>query len=1136
MTRRDAVWILSFLILGALGLACYVQFFDRAIPVASLNFRVDREQAYQAAEAYLHDLGYDLTEYESAQVFSYASVTQIFLERTLGLAETNRLVRDWVSVWYWRIRYFKPLQKEELRVSIDPGGRVVGFSHSILESDEGANLSEEDARQIAEGFLTNVHSFSLDAYKPIEASSTDRPKRRDHTFTYRKRDFIVGDDGHYRLYVNVQGGRVGSFYEYLKVPETFSREYREIRTRAGLLAKVARGLTVALAIAMIAVMVRKFRHRTLTWRVAVSIGILVGAASLLGSVNGYPISLFGYDTMQSYVSFILNFIFNGLFGAAIVALIVTVCGTAGGAATQDVRGWSNPLARVSLRRWRSAGFARVTLVGYGLAFAHLGYVTLFYILGNDYLGVWSPATMTQYSNAYSTYLPWIYPLLTGLVAATIEEFLFRLVAISLLLRWFKKSWLAVIVSAVVWAFLHADYPQEPIYIRGLELTIVGIVLGIVFLRFGVWATIISHYVYNCFLGVYPMLQSDSLYFKVSGILAVAIISIPALPAIWSAVRGRYEDEPPEPAPETPMAAPPPSARPAEPPEPPIERKRPSDYLISGRGLLVFGILGLSGWFVYFAYETRNFAEYAREKVPTRAQAIEIAEGIREQFGLNLEGYRRTSSFSSSLGSKHFKHLLRNVDVARADTLAAEHTASWRWSVRWFKPLEKEELTISVDGHGDLSYISHAVPEGQEGAELTIEEAQEVAEAFLRQHLNRDVTDTTLYKRLEARSLKRENRMDHSFVWERMDVKVEEGEFRIVASVQGDRIGRAYKAYKAPEEFLRKQGEKTAKSTIVSTLRTIALIVTVVLAAVFLLRAYRNGLIEWQLPICFGILFGLCSLLEDLNELPTFYQGYDTSQVMGTFLLGKLVDIVPGLAFAVIFALLICALGDTLYRIERPGEMRISDWVDVLRLKAGSAALWWQVVFLVACYSGIRKGAGVLSTHVRFSYLTDYYPVASGGVPASVNTYLPAFGELVDELSSMLIGPAILGLLFIWWRVLGRTSLMILGVFVVLIFQSVVSPANNLYHAGELLATSSPIWLISAFLILRYIRYNLLFYAVLNWCSILFVGIRYLEFDAHVWKINGIVMILLGLVPIVFAVIFRLRERGSNHPCTFTPTC
>ena len=71
------------------------------------------------------------------------------------------------------------------------------------------------------------------------------------------------------------------------------------------------------------------------------------------------------------------------------------------------------------------------------------------------------------------------------MATTVEEFLFRLVAISLLLRWFGKTWLAVLLPGVLWAFLHANYAQEPIYIRGLELTVVGVVFGLVFLRFGI---------------------------------------------------------------------------------------------------------------------------------------------------------------------------------------------------------------------------------------------------------------------------------------------------------------------------------------------------------------------------------------------------------------------------------------------------------------------------------------------------------------------------------------------------------------------------------------------------------------------------------------------------------------------------
>ena len=98
MNRRDALWIICFLILGGLGLTCYIQLYDRASPAASLNFQLDRDQAFEAAESYLQSLGYDLTDYQSAQVFSRSSLSQTFLERTIGLAETNRLIRDWLSV------------------------------------------------------------------------------------------------------------------------------------------------------------------------------------------------------------------------------------------------------------------------------------------------------------------------------------------------------------------------------------------------------------------------------------------------------------------------------------------------------------------------------------------------------------------------------------------------------------------------------------------------------------------------------------------------------------------------------------------------------------------------------------------------------------------------------------------------------------------------------------------------------------------------------------------------------------------------------------------------------------------------------------------------------------------------------
>ncbi len=1129
--RRDTLWILGFLAAGALGLACYIGLYDRAWPVASLNFRVDREQAFEAAESYLDRLGYDLSEYESAQIFSRAGLAQVFLERTLGLAESNGLVQDWISIWSWQIRWFKPLQKEELRVGIDPGGRVTRFTHAILESDEGASLPQEEARGVAEAFLTEVQGFSLEDYEPIEASSVDRPARRDHTFTWRKRDWVAGEDGHYRLWVSVQGDRAGGFSEYLKVPETFAREYREIRSRAGLIYNVASAIATALMIATAVFLVRKYRRRELSWRVPVVVGAVTGVLSYVGSLNGYPLSYFGYDTTQSHVSFILNFLFTGLLSASLLGVLIILCGTAGGAAARDVSG-RNPLARLSPGRWRSAAFARVVLIGYGLAFAHLGYVTLFYILGNEYLGVWAPAAIAEYSNTYSTWLPWIYPLLTGLVATTVEEFLFRLAAISLLLRWLNRPWLAVLLPGVVWAFLHANYAQEPIYIRGLELTVVGVVFGVVFLRFGIWTTVVSHYVYNCFLGTYPMMQSDSLYFKASGFLALAVIVLPAIPAIWALVTGRrdLDDEPEEtppagPAPAEPEPPPPPEPdRPETPDAPPVERKTPRDYLVSRKGLITFAVLGLAGWSAYFALKPYRYGEYAREHLIPRAEAVEKAEEIREQLGLELEGYRRTASFSSSLGSGHFTHLLRKAGAERADTLAAEHTSSWHWYVRWFRPLEKEELTIGIDGQGEFSYLSHAVPESQEGAELEIEKAEVMAREFLRQYLERDVSDTTLYKRLEGRSFKRENRVDHSFVWERTDIKVEDGEFRVIASVQGDRIGVGYKVYKAPEEFLRELRERTAKSSVVSTLGTIAIFTTLVLCVIHLLRAYRRGDVKWGLPLRLGLLIAALSLFEALNELPVFYQGFDTSVALGTFLGKEVISLAVKIAGIAIMALLAGALGDTFFRSERPGEMQLAGWVDVLRLRAGSAALWCQVVFLVACFLGISRGLGVYTGHLNLAFLGEYL-AASGGTPAGINTWLPALGELMDEVSGiLLIPPLLLGVLFVWRRTAGRTWLLVLGVVLVLLFRSVVSPARDFYHAGFLLAGFLPMMLILGYLIWKHIRFNLLFYVVMTWSSLVPLGIRYFAYEAGYFRINGVLMVLFGLTPLFLALLAWHRER------------
>src|SRR5260370_29542063 len=127
------------------------------------------------------------------------------------------------------------------------------------------------------------------------------------------------------------------------------------------------------------------------------------------------------------------------------------------------------------------------------------------------------------------------------MACTSEEFLFRLFAIPFLESVTRSRVLAVILQAFSWSFLHSAYPQEPGYIRGIEVGIIGIVAGIVMLRWGIVATLIWHYTVDASLVGLLLIRSNSLYFKISGVVVGAAAVAPlAFACISYLTRGGFE--------------------------------------------------------------------------------------------------------------------------------------------------------------------------------------------------------------------------------------------------------------------------------------------------------------------------------------------------------------------------------------------------------------------------------------------------------------------------------------------------------------------------------------------------------------------------------------------------------------------
>jgi len=93
----------------------------------------------------------------------------------------------------------------------------------------------------------------------------------------------------------------------------------------------------------------------------------------------------------------------------------------------------------------------------------------------------------------------------------------------------------------MWSFLHSNYPQEPAYIRGIEIGLIGIVAGLVMLRWGILATLIWHYTVDATLGSLLLLRSASPYLRISGALVAGAALIPlAYCGVMYLKRGGFE--------------------------------------------------------------------------------------------------------------------------------------------------------------------------------------------------------------------------------------------------------------------------------------------------------------------------------------------------------------------------------------------------------------------------------------------------------------------------------------------------------------------------------------------------------------------------------------------------------------------
>ena len=290
------------------------------------------------------------------------------------------------------------------------------------------------------------------------------------------------------------------------MPDAWQRDFANLRSKNDFLETLALLPYGLLLGACLWVIITLGREGVLRWKGGLLVGGILAELWFLATLNDWPSTLAGYPTTSSYSSFVVTQIAIAAAGAVALAMMVVIAIVPGEPlyrAGQPERVRMRYLCRLPGIRTRE--FFRSCAIGVCMAAVHIGYVVVFYIVAGKF-GAWAPQDI-QYDNLVSTVAPWIFPLTVGLYAAASEEFLFRLFAIHFLQRVTKSRFLAVVIPAFAWSFLHSNYPQEPPYIRGIEIGLFGIVAGLVMLRWGILTTLVWHYTVDASLISLLLLRS-----------------------------------------------------------------------------------------------------------------------------------------------------------------------------------------------------------------------------------------------------------------------------------------------------------------------------------------------------------------------------------------------------------------------------------------------------------------------------------------------------------------------------------------------------------------------------------------------------------------------------------------------------
>lgn len=874
-------------------------YFSIAFPIVHLDIRMDRTEALQEANKFtkMYALGPDL--YHTASDFYLDNETKTFIELEAGGKEAifSLLENHWYELYVWRVRHFAEFNPHEITLFFAPNGTLNGFVETISENDPGNNLSVDAARNQAIKAAEKLLNIDFTVYTALESARTIQPSGRiDHSFTYERNDRTIGD-GRYRLEIIISGDRCTKLKQTIKIPEDFSRRYKEIRSSNTTIAWIATLCMLLFYLLGFAIFgfLYLIRNKALWIRPAIICGCTIAFLSTIASLNNFPLLWMQYQTELSRANFILSLgiqhLFSFLYNAFFFSFICVVAEGLTRRAFPDqtqLWNWIHPTVAAT-----KPIIAR-TIGSYGMVLIDLCFVTLFYTITTRFFGWWVPSESLTNPNILATYAPWFSSLAISLQAGFIEECLFRaipLAAAALIGDRYKARTPFILIMCIIQALIfggaHATYPALPSYARLIELIIPSLLFAFLYLRFGLITGIIYHVVYDVFWFALPLFISHAANAWINQFIITAISLLPIFIIIYSRLKiGFFSQEIPENYLNKSWFS---KIKLNE--ERPVQSCEAKNHIIGKNHLKTVFLLGILGTVLFVTFTP--FKQDAPLLKISRSEAIEKAYEeltkmdvsldpeiwkpyayIDEEYSLPLKN-RITQQFVwNILGKEWYQKLIGDHYIEEP-----------KWIVRFLRfsgsSIERaEEYTINLSGDGTLIQYTHRLAESTTGSDQEETVARSIALKMVTTNYALKPDDL---EEVSATPEKLPNRTDWTFIFKvkKESLNIPNGDARISMTIADNQVIDAHRFVHVPESWER---EEKNRMQFESNIKRLFLLLAVFFFFITIgITFYHKHRFQIALYSC--ILFALTTtvllIFDILNMIPIIIALYNTIEPFQT---------------------------------------------------------------------------------------------------------------------------------------------------------------------------------------------------------------------------------------------------------------